>query len=325
MRVREAMATDFPALADVQGAVWPEHATTAETLAHEDADLRRHPVGAHLWRVVAEDSAGRVIGSGSLMQWPGLFHPTRYHAEVLVRPEARGRGAGRALAAALETHLRERGAREVLATSREDCPQGLAFLTRRGFEDHMRYFASALTLANFDPAEWAASAPLPQGLRLRSLADLVAEVGEAAAWRAYFDVYGAVRADVPRAGEATPLDFGHFRTRAEDERFWPQGVLFAVTGGGEVAALTELYADATDSTRLQTGLTGTRREWRRRGVGLALKLAALELARERGAVSVWTDNASSNVPMLGLNDRLGFVRQPAWVEMRRGRVEGEPL
>ena len=158
MKVREATDTDFPTLAEVQGAVWPDHATTAETLAHEDADLRRHPIGAHLWRVVAEDSAGRVVGTGSLMQWPGMFHPGRYHAEVLVRPEARCRGAGRALAAALEAHLRERGAREVLATSREDCPEGLAFLSRRGFGEHMRYFASALTLATFDPARWAGAA-----------------------------------------------------------------------------------------------------------------------------------------------------------------------
>lgn len=323
MRVREGTATDFPALAEVQGAVWPDHATTAETLAHEDADLRRHPAGAHLWRVVAEDPAGRVVGTGSLMQWPGMFHPDRYHAEVLVRPEDRGRGAGRALAAALEAHLRERGAREVLATSREDCPEGLVFLIRRGFGEHMRYFASALTLATFDPMRWAGAERLPENLRLRSLADLVAEVGEEAAWRAYFGVYMAVRADVPRAGEATPLDFGHFRTRAEDGRFWPEGVLFAVTEAGEVAALTELYADAADPTRLQTGLTGTRREWRRQGLGLALKLAALRLARERGVQSVWTDNASSNAPMLGLNERLGFVRQPAWVEMRRGWVGEE--
>lgn len=322
MNVREAVEADYGVLAEVQGAVWPEHATTAGTLAHEDAELRRHPVGAHLWRVVAEDSAGRVVGAGALMQWPGMFHPHRYHADVLVRPQDRGRGAGRALAAALEAHLWERGAREVLATSREDCPEGLAFLSRRGFEDHMRYFASALSLAAFDPA---GAGRLPEGLRLCSLPDLVAGVGEEAAWRAYFDVYSDVRADVPRAGEATPPDFGHFRRQAEDGRFWPQGVLFAVTQGGEVAALTELYADATDPTRLQTGLTGTRREWRRRGVALALKLTALNLAHDHGAQSVWTDNASSNAPMLGLNDRLGFVRQPAWIELRRGRVEEGPL
>ena len=49
-----------------------------------------------------------------------------------------------ALSAAREN---ARGAREVLATSREDRPRGLDFLARRGFAEHMRYFASVLTLA----------------------------------------------------------------------------------------------------------------------------------------------------------------------------------
>ncbi|MBB5236030.1 GNAT family N-acetyltransferase [Deinococcus budaensis] len=325
MRVREAGAADYPALAQVLGAVWPEHATTADTLAHEDAELRSHPRKPRLWRVLAEDPAGRVLGAGSLMQWPGMFHPGRYHAEVLVPPAHEGRGVGRALAAALETQLRGRGAREVLGTSREDRPRGLAFLEQQGFAEAMRYFASALSLPDFDPAPWASAARLPAGYRRATLADLVAERGEDAAWQAYFGICAAVRADVPRTGQATPLDFAHFRAQADDPRFLPGGVLFALTAQGEVAALTEVYPDAADPLKMQTGLTGTRREHRRRGLGLALKLAALELARTRGAASVWTDNASTNAPMLALNGRLGFVRQPAWVEMRRGRVEEGPL
>lgn len=320
MRVREASEADYPALAEVLGSVWPEHATTAATLAHEDAELRAHPRGAHLWRVLAEDDSGRVVGAGALMQWPGMFHPDRYHAEVLVLPTHEGRGAGRALAEALEAHLRDRGAREVLGTSREDRPRGLGFLERRGFAEIMRYFASALTLADFDPAPWAKATSLPPGYRRLSLAELIADLGEDAAWEAYFSAFVEVRADVPRSGEATPVVYEQFRRGAADPRYFPEGIVLALAPGGEVAALTELYADAADPLKMQTGLTGTRRAHRRRGLSLALKLAALEVARERGAASIWTDNASTNAPMLALNGRLGFARQPAWIEMRRGSV-----
>lgn len=317
--LREAAGADAPALAALQTAVWPEHGTTAEAITHEDAELRGHPLGPHLWRWVAEDG-GAVVGAASAVQYPGMFHPDRYHADLLVHPQAQGRGVGRALADALEAHLEGRGAREVLAGTQEDCPRGLALLARHGFAEAMRFFDNVLDLSTFDSSSWQDAARLPEGLRLVSLAALSGEVGEDAAWRAYHAAFSEAREDVPRTGEATPLTFEAFRTRGEHPQALPEGVLFAVTDTGEIAALTELELDATDPARLQTGLTGTRRAHRRRGLALALKLAAIELARGRGAASLWTGNASSNVPMLALNDRLGFVRQPAWIEMKRGGV-----
>ena len=64
---------------------------------------------------------------------------------------------------------------------------------------------------------------------------------------------------------------------------------------------------------MHTGLTGVRRRYRRRGVALALKLRGIHYARARGYSFVRVDNDSANVPMLALNERLGFVREPAWV------------
>ncbi|MEF2279813.1 GNAT family N-acetyltransferase [Deinococcus sp. YIM 134068] len=322
MNVREATEADLPALVEVLNAVWPQHATTAETLAHEDAELRAHPTRPHLWRIVAEEGGG-IVGVASAMQWPGMFHPGRYHLDLLVHPEAGGRGVGRALARVLEDHLTARGAREVLAGTQEDRPRGLAFLARHGFTEAMRFFDNVLDLSAFDPAPWRDAARLPSPYRRVTLTDLVTEVGEEAAWRAYFAAVEAIREDVPRTGEATPLVSEHFRKQEEDARFMPDGILFALTPEGEVAALTELYGDPADPGKLHTGLTGARREHRRRGLALALKLAALDLARERGAASVWTGNATTNAPMLTLNERLGFRPQPAWIEMRRGSVEDE--
>ncbi|EYB67578.1 N-acetyltransferase GCN5 [Deinococcus phoenicis] len=319
LTLREAADTDAPALAALQGEVWPQHTTTAEALLHELADLRAHPLRPHVWRLVAEE-AGEVVGLASVHQFPGMFHPDRYHADLLVRPAAQGRGVGRALAAALEAHLDARPAREVLAGTQEDHPRGLAFLARHGFREAMRFFDNVLDLRAFDPAPWAEAARLPEGLRLLSLPELIAEQGEDAAWRAYHAAAVEAREDVPRTGEATPLLYGAFRTRGEHPQFLPAGVLLAVTASGEVAALTELYADAADPARLNTGLTGTRRACRRQGLALSLKLAALDLARRRGAQSIWTGNATTNVPMLTLNERLGFRPRPAWTEMKRGEV-----
>ncbi len=59
------------------------------------------------------------------------------------------------------------------------------------------------------------------------------------------------------------------------------------------------------------------REWRGRGVATALKVAAIGVARALGAPTIRTDNASDNAPMLRVNDRLGFVRDPATVSYLR--------
>ncbi|MFB9991852.1 GNAT family N-acetyltransferase [Deinococcus oregonensis] len=327
VQIREVTDADYPALAALQQAVWPQQPVTAEYLQHGDQELQGHTLRPHLWRIVAEveaaegqvatEGAGRVVGAASVMQWPGMFDPHRYHAEVLVLPSAEGEGVGRALAEAVWAHLMERGPREIMAGTQEDRPRGLAFLGHWGFKEAMRFFDNVLDVAQFDPAPFAAAARLAPGYRAVSLTDLIAERGFDAAWAAYFAGFVQARADVPRTAEATPMIENEFRKRAAHPQFWPEAVLLAVhEASGEVAALTELWLDPADEGRLNTGLTGTTRNHRRLGLALALKLRSIEQARARGAAKIWTGNASSNLPMLNINERLGFVKEPAWIEMQ---------
>lgn len=323
LEIRPATDTDYSALAALQQQVWPHQTVTDEYLRHGDQELRRHPLQPHLWRIVAEEQTGeegtgRMVGAASVMQWPGMFDPHRYHLELMVLPQAEGRGVGRALAEALWAHLRERGARELMAGTQEDRPRGLAFLAHWDFAEAMRFFDNVLDVQQFDPAPFAAAAQLPPGYRAVSLTDLIAERGADAAWAAYFAGFVQARADVPRTAEATPVIETEFRKRETHPQFWPEAVLMAVhEDSGEVAALTELWLDPADDGRLNTGLTGAVRDHRRLGLALALKLASIEQARARGAQQIWTGNASSNLPMLKINERLGFVKKPAWIEMQR--------
>ncbi|MFC4426614.1 GNAT family N-acetyltransferase [Deinococcus navajonensis] len=319
LTIRPGTDADVPTMARIMSEVQPAHPWTPETLAYELKVLREHPRQPHDAHWIAEQD-GEAVAVASVLQFPGMFHPDRYHAELMVRPAARGHGVGTRLAAVLEEHLRARGAQEVLAGAYENQPEALDFLTRRGFTEAMRYYDNVLDLSHFDPASWEGHGVLPEGVRLVSLAALEQELGQEAARRAFHAGFAEAREDVPRTGEASPLTFEDFQKRFDSPLVFSQGILLAVTDAGEVVGLSELWRAEADPARLNTGLTGTRRAWRRRGLALALKLAAIGVAREAGAREVWTGNATTNAPMLALNDRLGFRPRPAFIEFRWGGV-----
>ena len=62
---------------------------------------------------------------------------------------------------------------------------------------------------------------------------------------------------------------------------------------------------------------GVRREYRGRGIALALKLLAIDFCRRSGAARIRTNNDSENAPMLAINRRLGYVPEPGWYVLRR--------
>lgn len=318
--IREATPADYAAIARVVSTVTPQHPMTAETLAHQVKVLTESPLKPHLQDWVAE-LGGEVVGQAVVYQSVGMFHPDRYNAEVMVIPRAQGYGIGTALANVLEAHLQERGAKEIEAGAYEDDPMSLRFLIDRDFTETMRFFDNVLTLEGFDFAPWQAQMQMPEGLRALSLAQFKGEVGQEKAVQAFYGGFSEARLDVPRTGEATELPFETFVQRTTDPNHYPEGVWLAVNEAGDVVALTELWKNDAEPERLDIGLTGTRQAWRRRGLGLALKLRAMQVAQAAGYRELWTGNAGTNAPMLALNERLGFKPRPAYISFKRGSVE----
>jgi len=57
-------------------------------------------------------------------------------------------------------------------------------------------------------------------------------------------------------------------------------------------------------------LTGVHRDYRGRGLALAVKLKGIEYAKRRGAKSVLTHNDSTNERMLAVNRKMGYESKP---------------
>lgn len=316
---RPATVADYPALAALLNAVLPYEPTSEQGLRQEDEERDERCKFA---RYVVESSGGELIAAGGYDQFPGMYHPDKYLAWVNVHPEHQGRGVGRELADRIEGELAGRGALSILTYSREDITRGVRFAERRGYREKMRYFESRLDVPAFDPTPYAHVLPEVEaaGFRILALSELPDD-GEHR--RKLFDLFRDIRQDVPRPEPATDVAFENFeRWTWDSPYFLPEAYFVAVdTATGEWAGSSALWK--TDGEHLGTGLTGVRREYRRRKLALALKLRGIEYARGAGFAEIRTGNETNNRPMLAINEALGYVKQPAWIDLSRTlREEG---
>ncbi|QFP77746.1 GNAT family N-acetyltransferase [Deinococcus sp. AJ005] len=314
LTVRPIQDGEWDAAARVLSLAQPHEPWSAEELQKRGQEQDAWDYTSGVLVAVLE---GELCGMAAYSQNPGAYHPQRYVLELAVDPAQGGKGLGGALWTALEAELRGHGAQEVRILAREDHPVAPGFLERRGFTAGKRYFTGVLDVTAFDGALYR---DLPgrlvaQGVRIRSLTELRAADTPDLDARLH-TLMSDVRGDVPRDDPATPLSFHVFRDAVlDDPGLLPEGYLVAEVGDEWIGQTTLFRSEA--SPDLFTGLTGVTRGWRGRGVAMALKVAAIGVARDLGAPTIRTDNASDNAPMLRVNERLGFVRDPATVSHLR--------
>jgi GNAT superfamily N-acetyltransferase len=306
---------DFRALAQVQATVYPEYPFSAEEIRHEDGTWDHEKFFRRRWIL---EAGGGMVGWGQVNHARSSFVPTTYWLDIGVRPDARGRGHGTALYEVALSALRERGAARIRSSAKETMADGIAFLEHRGFIETKRDWESRLFLKDFDAAPFAGARARveAQGIRISTLKD---EMGrDADATRKAFDLHDAVHNDVPSMDAPTPLDLETWKKRTlEGPNALLDAYFIAIDADGRYLGLSELERSPDDPTFLWQGLTGTRREARGRGIALALKLETVRFARERSVDHIKTWNDQNNRSMLKINEALGFVKQPAWIQFAK--------
>ena len=102
--------------------------------------------------------------------------------------------------------------------------------------------------------------------------------------------------------------------RIEEQIYSEQRVLWVTfisrEASGEISGLTEFQITPRKSYQIQQRLTGVLKKFRGRGLGKRLKAEMLMYIKEHypHAKYISTGNAKNNIPMLSINETLGFVQ-----------------
>lgn len=307
--IRPFTPKDYPALARIAGAAFPDYPASAEE--KEFGDTRRDPKCRHGRWLIERD--GQPVGYGEYGQRSSAYHPRRFHLNVIVQHDCQGLGVGRALYDQVMSVLAPLDPLSVRARTREDRTRSVRFLQERGFAEDMRSFESRLDVAAFDPAPYAEAEARVRalGIEFKTLRELEETPGH---WEKHYEMGEELSADVPSAEPRTRVEKAVWMSaRIKNPGLLRDAYLIAVKDE-EYVGVTMLKASGA-SGDLHTGLTGVKRAYRRQGIALALKVRAIAWAKENGYARIKTWNEANNRGMLGINARLGFVRQPAWLDM----------
>ncbi len=315
VRIRPFVEGDYEPLTAIANLCYPDYLRSVEEIRHWDStwDSSRY----ERVRLVAVDADGTPLGVGQINHQPSYFHPRKYRIDVQVHPERRRRGIGSALFAALLRELEQRNALVARTDTKGTMADSLAFVERRGFVEVFRAWESRLPAADFDFARFAGADErvAEQGIEIVTLAAERARDPEAV--RRAYEVHSACFADVPSPDPFTKPPFERFlATNIEAPNALLDG-FFLARAGDRYVGVCNLHRSELEPGVIYQGLTGVRREFRGRGIALALKLATVRYARAQGKREIRTWNDTRNRPMLRNNEAMGFVKQPVWIEYEK--------
>ncbi|MBZ3902682.1 MULTISPECIES: GNAT family N-acetyltransferase [Streptomyces] len=288
--LRAADRADAEAFAEVRRRALPFLVGTAESVLHDAAHARPE---AHHGQLVAEVD-GEVIGTAQLGIADDSPVPGQGCLNVYVHPEHTHRGAGGLLVRAAEERLTTAGARRLLAWVL-DTPENRAFAERRGY--------TAGRTAHFlrlDLAHGALPPPRtpPPGVELRTAADFADDP------RPLFDLDAEASADEPGDLDAEFDDYELWLGQTYRHPLLDHVLSTVVVVDGTPAAFTAVRTD--DRDRYFTGMTGTARAFRGRGLAKLAKNDSLHRARAAGRTEAFTGNDAGNEPMLAVNTWFGY-------------------
>lgn len=231
-----------------------------------------------------------------------------------VHPDKRKQGLGTALLAHINDELPKYPHIHTLTTDTfQSCPEGIRFVQKAGYAEHDRIYWSKRSVTPPFPEDALQKyqALLKSSIRfvLASEFETLRPDWDVCWWTHHTEVLKDIPSVIPI--EAGP--FEEWRKGIEPPLADRSRILMALDGLDPVGSL---YLGKPEAGVCNINHTGVAASHRRRGLSLALKIKAFELAAQLGAHFITTQNHHHN-PMLNINLQLGFDVQDVFLSFSK--------
>jgi mycothiol synthase len=238
---------------------------------------------------------GRVVGIA--LAGPS-DSPGRGFIALRVLPDSRRQGLGTALYKQVEAHALTLDPTALSTHVAEDAEDGRRFAEHRGYVEVGREVELVRPLGRDEP--WPEA---PLGIEIVELTEDMREAAYEITREAWADM------PLPYEMEAPPWD-----EWVREEFDGP--IAFAAMENGRLVGYAALMGRPLPEL-LEHGLTACLRTHRGRGIGTALKRTQIAWAAQNGYRELITFTQDGNEAMRAVNEKLGYIEQPAWLKMRR--------
>ena len=314
LKIREFEPSDYPLLSEIYNANFPDYQRSVEEWKSRDDSVDKSKY--YLQRYVFSEKDA-IVGFGDLAHVPDMFNPHKYWMTILVDPKSQGRGIASSVYDSLIDKLAQLKAVGAWAGSRENLPRLTAFYRKRGFEERQRVWESRLDVITAAPSRFQdyAERVRKQGISITSLSS--ERKSDPDALRKLHELVQTIAADIPGPEPFTPISYDQWEAfEIKNPSLLPEGYMIA-KDGSKYVGLSTVWRIDREPKGLGQGNTGVLREYRGRGIAIALKLSVIDYARRNGYTRVKTWNDSINAPMLAVNIKLGFRREVGWLTLEK--------